>query len=488
MDKINKNKIEEILSGVRTFAVSPEQATNQIVAYLRSAVKYRGMDLLEKSLPSNPEAEKTILGAILLENRLIYSVIGKLLETDFYSSLYRKVYSAMLALTDSKSEFYANGKIDPILIGNVLKKREQLEDVGGIPAITNLTFGLPHFSEVESYVKLVKDSSVIRQTIHNCQLTINECLGDTRNANDILNEHEKRIFKSKTTSNGREAFELSELVQQRSQNFVDVRQGRKSAQGISTGFTDFDAVTGGLFAGLYVIAARPSMGKSSLMRDIARNACKKNKQLVVLIFTFEVSKEQITDALICGEANIDNMLFRGGVLTSNDLIRMDVAMDTLAGYKIIIDDRPNLTVADMTAKALEVRAKYGRIDVIEIDHAHLIKVPKKENKAVELGDVTRDLKILSSDLKCPIILLAQLNRECEKRNPPKPIMSDIRDSGSVEQDADVVSFLYRPFYYTQADKDRGLAEWIVGKNRHGKTPTCRLVFLDHSASFGNRSF
>ena len=436
---------------------------------------------LEKPLPSSPESERVILGAILLDNQLITQAIEKLHTDDFYSPLHRRIYKAMTAL------FERGERIDPILIGEELKKDGSIDSIGGVATITNLTYGLPHFSDIFDYAKVVKDKSIVRNLIKVCNQITSEALAEEDDAKDILDHAEQMIF-ALADERTRQGFShvqpIAESVLAKVQEYA--KRESHALTGLATGFRDLDEKTSGLQkTDLIIVAARPSMGKTALCLTLAQNAAILERA-VVAVFSLEMSKEQLVMRMLSSEARVDAHRFRTGYLTRDEWGRLAEAIGTLSEAKIFIDDTPGITVLEMRAKTRRLVAEQKKLDLIVIDYMQLMSGGKRtESRQQEVSQISRELKSLAKELQVPVIALSQLSRAPEARNPPKPMMSDLRESGSIEQDADVVAFIYREDYYKPTEENQGIAELLIAKQRNGPTGTVKLAFLKEFTRFEN---
>jgi len=443
----------------------------------------RREQFLEKPLPSSEESERVILGAVLLDNSVIAQAVEHLKPEDFYSPLNRRVFAAMIALFERQKQ------IDPILIGEELKKEGSLESIGGITTITNLTFGLPHFSNVEEYIKVVRDKSVVRNLIRTCNKITGDALAEEDDAEIILDNAEREIFK---IAEARTQQSFSRIAPVADRVLARVKEhaagGASGITGLSTGFTELDDLTSGLQrTDLVIIAGRPSMGKTALCLTLAQNAALRSNA-VVAVFSLEMSKEQLVTRMLSSEAHINAHRFRTGHLMTNEWERLAGAIGTLSEAKVFIDDTPGISALEVRAKCRRLKAEQKQLDLILIDYLQLMGSAagrRTENRQQEVSQISRELKGLAKELDVPVLALSQLSRAPEARNPPKPLMSDLRESGSIEQDADVVGFIYREDYYKETDENKGLAELIIAKQRNGPTGTIKLAFLKEFTRFEN---
>ena len=438
---------------------------------------------LEKPLPSSEESERVILGAILLDNSVIAEAVEHLKPEDFYSPMNRRVFAAMIALFEKQKQ------IDPILIGEELKKEGSLESIGGVTSITNLTFGLPHFANVAEYVRVVRDKSVIRNLIRTCNAITGEALAEEDDAEIIIDRAEQKIFEiaeARTKQSFSRISPIADRVIARISEYA--AGGGTGITGLSTGFRDIDEMTSGLQrTDLVIVAGRPSMGKTAFCLTVAQNAALQSNAVVAL-FSLEMSKEQLVTRMLSSEARINAHRFRTGHLMSNERERLAGAISTLSDTKIFIDDTPGISALEIRAKCRRLAAEQKQLDLIVVDYLQLMgsgSGRRNDNRQQEVSQISRELKALAKEIDVPVLALSQLSRAPEARNPPKPLMSDLRESGSIEQDADVVAFIYREDYYKETDENKGLAELIVSKQRNGPTGTVKLAFLREFTRFEN---
>lgn len=437
---------------------------------------------LEKPLPSSDESERVILGAILLDNSLISQAVEMLNPEDFYSPRHRRIFKAMISLFE-KSE-----RIEPVIISEELKKEGFIDSIGGISAITALTYGLPHFSNIADYAKIVRDKSIVRNLIRVCNEITSEALAEEDEASDILDHAEQMIF-ALAEERTRQGFEhvkpVAEKVLAKVKDFAS--RETHALTGLATGFRELDQMTSGLQpTDLIIVAARPSMGKTALCLTLAQNAAIREKATVA-VFSLEMSKEQLVMRMLSSEARVDAHRFRNGFLSREEWVRLAGAIGTLSEANLFIDDSPAISVLEMRAKARRLMAEQKRLDLIVVDYLQLMtgSSGRIESRQQEVSQISRELKALAKELNVPLVALSQLSRAPEARNPPRPLLSDLRESGSIEQDADVVAFIYREEYYNQTDENAGLAEILVSKQRNGPTGTVKLAFLKEFTRFEN---
>jgi replicative DNA helicase len=437
--------------------------------------------LLERPLPNSAESERAILGSIVLDNGLVTQAIELLRPEDFYVPSHRRIFISMMGLFERGSE------INPILIGEELRRDGSLESVGGISFITNLTYGLPHFANIAHYAKIVKDKSLLRQLIKATNKITSEALEEEEEAQIILDHAEQAIF-ALADERTRQGFAHVKPIADQLLEKVQEMAGRSAMlTGLTTGFQELDQMTSGLQPSeLIVVAARPSMGKTALCLTLAQNAAI-NAQAVVGVFSLEMSKESLVMRMLSSEGRVDAHRFRNGFLNREEWARLAGALGTLAEAKIFIDDTPGITVLEMRAKARRLAAEQKRLDLIIVDYLQLMSgsARRAESRQQEVSQISRELKGLAKELNVPLIALSQLSRAPESRTDHRPQLADLRESGAIEQDADVVAFIYREEQYNRTEENAGIAELIISKQRNGPTGTVKLAFLKEFTRFEN---
>ncbi len=441
----------------------------------------RRAQFLENPLPSSEESERVILGSILLDNSVIAQAIEHLKPEDFYSTFNRNVYAAMIALFERQKQ------IDPILVGEELKKDGSLDAIGGTAAIANLSWGIPHFANIAEYITLVREKALMRELIRTCNVITQDASAEEDDAENVLDRAERMIFMladARTRQGFSRIAPIADSVITRIKEHI--HGGSPGITGLSTGFTELDTMTSGLQrTDLVIIAGRPSMGKTALCLTLAQNAALKSNA-VVAVFSLEMSKEQLVTRMLSSEARIDASRFRTGHIMTSEWERLGQAIGTLAEARIFIDDTPGISALEIRAKCRRLAAEQKALDLIVVDYLQLMGGGKRaESRQQEVSQISRELKALAKELAVPVVALSQLSRAPEARNPPKPLMSDLRESGSIEQDADVVGFIYREDYYKPSDENQGLAELIIAKQRNGPTGTVRLAFIKEYTRFEN---
>jgi len=440
----------------------------------------RREQFLEQPLPSSEDAERVILGAVLLDNTLFAQVAEKLKAEHFYSPLNRRIFWAMSRL------FETGKKIDPILIGEEMKKEGSIDSIGGITTITNLTYGLPHFSSVEAYITTVYDYAQVRELIRTCNCITSEALAGEEDAGRIL-EHAQALINEVTAKSQKVTFhKAKELGRESMRRAVMLAQRGYGDRltGVPTGYQQFDHVTNGLQkTDLIVLGGRPSMGKSALAGCIAVNSSAALPGCVVAVFTMEMSKEQYIDRMIGSMASVNITNYRKGVFTESEWIRVTQAQARLESYNIEIDDSGGLTTLEMKSKLLTLHGLYRRLDLVLVDFLQKMHPSvKTDSRQQEVSRVAQDLKNIAKDFKVPVVALSSLSRGPETRKPPKPLMSDLRESGDIESEADVIGFLYRDNFYNPRSNPADVELNIV-KNRNGDTPLIKLNWLAEFTRF-----
>ncbi len=437
-----------------------------------------GDPFFEKGLPSNVEAERSILGAILLDNQVCNQAIELLRRDDFFLDSHRRIFDKMIALTERIMP------IDLITLSDELRRAGEFEQIGGATYIASLIDGVPRTDTIEPYAKLVKSKSMLRKLITASNQVIALAFEEEDEADMIVDKAEQMIFQI-AEDRARQGFQYVGDVAHRRLEQIEQMAGRpEMITGVPTGFTDFDRMTSGLQRQeLIVIAARPSMGKTALALNMAQYASKNAN--VVGIFSLEMSAPQLVSRLLCSEARVDAHRLRTGYLNREEWARLADGLRRLCETKVFIDDTPGVGVLEMRAKSRRLKAEHG-LDLLIIDYLQLMAGRGRiESRQQEVSQISRDLKILAKELDVPVIALSQLSRAPEQRSEHKPQLSDLRESGAIERDSDVVCFIYREELYNPTDENQGKAELIVGKQRNGPTGSIELAFLKEFTRFEN---
>ena len=432
----------------------------------------------DKGLPSNVEAERSILGAILLDNAVCNQAIELLRREDFFLDSHRRIFEKMVGLTERLSP------IDLITLSDELRRAGEFEQIGGATYIASLIDGVPRTDTIEPYAKLVKQKSMLRKLISASQQIVSLAFEEEDDADVIIDKAEQMIFQI-AEDRVRQGFQYIGDVAHRRLEQIEQMAGRpEMITGVPTGFTDFDRMTSGLQRQeLIVVAARPSMGKTALALNMAQYAAKNGN--VVGIFSLEMSAEQLVSRLLCSEARVDAHRLRTGYLNREEWARLADALRRLCETKVYIDDSAAVSVMEMRAKCRRLKAEHG-LDMLIVDYLQLMAGRGRiESRQQEGSQISRDLKGLAKELDLPVVALSQLSRAPEQRSEHKPQLSDLRESGAIEQDSDVVCFIYREELYNPTDENQGTAELIIGKQRNGPTGSVPLAFLKEFTRFEN---
>lgn len=437
---------------------------------------------LEKPLPSSDDAERIVLGAIIVDNDLIVEAVDTLAVEDFYTPRNRMIYKAMLKLF-AKSE-----RSDAILISEELKKVGQLESIGGIVAITSLTHGIPHFTHLSDYTKVIKDKAIARNLVKRCNQIQQDALSEEYDSSELLDKAEHNIFALRQGDKSK-ARSIIDLMPERLLEIKKIKESGKNILGLKTDYALLDKMLSGIQPKKnIIIAARPSMGKSALALNIVDGITKHNPEAVVIYFSLEMSGQELTDRLLCGKADIDTNEFALGIIQSHQREKLQNAIVELGKQKIYIVDTPSLSILEMKSHIRKIAKKEKRVDVVVTDHLGLMsanKTVKYEGRREAVSENARAFKPIAKEFNCTTIELSQLNRACEARNPPIPMLSDLRETGDIEQEADTVIMIYREEYYSPTPDNQGKAEILITKNRGGATGNFDMTFRKEYTRFEN---
>jgi replicative DNA helicase len=433
------------------------------------------------SLPANVEAERSILGAILLDNFAYNQAAEHLRIEDFSLDSHRRIYSRIVDLAESSRP------IDMITLIEELDRHKDLQAIGDVPYVSSLLEGVPDRPSIEHYVKIVRDKALLRGLISAANTAIARASDQSDPAEDVLSDAEAAIFQLSEKRIGRGFMGIQEIVRESFGSVDALLQRGQRITGLATHYTDLDEMTSGLQrSDLVIIAARPSMGKTAFAMNIAENAAVEDKQ-VVGVFSLEMSREALLLRLLCSQAKVDAHKMRTGSLWQDDTRKVVRAMEQLAHAPIFIDDTPGISLSEMRAKARRLKQSQGKLDLIIVDYLQLMSGGSKryENRTQEVSAISRGLKGLAKELSVPVIALSQLSRAPESRGGDhRPQLADLRESGSIEQDADLVMFIFREEVYKQDDPDlQGKAEIIISKQRNGPIGRITLAFLKNCTRF-----
>lgn len=439
---------------------------------------------LERKLPHNPDAERSVLGAILLDNQAFHPAIEVLAAEDFFLDSHRRIFTRMIELSESSRP------IDLITLHEELERAGELEAAGGPAYLGSLVDGVPRVTNVEHYARIVKEKALLRNLIHASNNILTQAFEAEEPADEVLDRAEHSIFALAEERVKAGLLSLKEIARATLPRLDEVFERRQHITGLATGFTDFDNLTSGLQpADLIVLAARPAMGKTALALNIAQHAALQLGKPVA-VFSLEMAREALLFRLLCAEARVDSHKFRSGFLSREEMTRLTVALGRMSEAPIFIDDTPALTVLEARAKCRRLQAEHG-LGLVVVDYMQLMSGRGRyENRTQEISQISRGLKALAKEVRVPLIAVSQLSRAPEQRGGDhRPQLSDLRESGSIEQDADVVAFIFRPEVYRDPDavseEERGRAELIVAKQRNGPTGKIHLAFLREFTRFEN---
>ncbi len=443
------------------------------------------MDLLAQRLPpQNLEAEVSVLGGVLLDNEALNRVLEVMKEGDFYRESHRKIFSAILDLYE-KSE-----PVDLITLSEALKKRDALEAVGGVEYLNSLVNSVPTAANISYYAKIVKEKAILRKLINRATDIISQVYGVSGDVDDFLDQAERSIFEISEDRVRPSFYSLKDIIKSSFKTIERLYEKRQLITGVPTGFTKLDELTSGLQpSDLIIVAGRPSMGKTALALNIATHAAVEGG-IPSAIFSLEMAKEQLALRMLCSEAKVDAHRLRGGFLSESDWPKLTRAAGSLSEAPIFIDDTPGLSALEMRAKSRRMKAEHN-LGLVVVDYLQLMRGrADSDTREQEISDISRSLKALAKELNVPVIALSQLNRRVEERGDRRPQLSDLRESGAIEQDADVIIFLYRDEVYNKSEDNpnKGKAEIIIGKQRNGPTDKFELAFLDKFTCFENLTY
>jgi len=430
-----------------------------------------------KRLPSHVEAEKAVLGALLLNDENISKVVEVLLARDFYIPAHVKIYQAILDI------FQRRERLDVVTLQDELEKKGALEEIGGLVYILALQEDIPSMGLVSQHAKIVKEKAVLRELINSAAGIINSCYTqDDDNINSILDMAEKTIYQIANKRSDQNFIQLNIWLKKTFQHLSDIKSNAGGLTGISSGYGRLDQMTSGFQGGdLVILAARPSMGKTALALNIASHAAAQGS--TVGVFSLEMSAEQLTLRLLSTESSISHQNIRNATITSDEWVELTNVAAQLAQRKLFIDDTAGLDIMSLRAKARQLKTKEN-VQFLVIDYLQLLHSGKRhENRHQEVSEISRSLKALAKELGIPILALSQLSRAVDSRMDKRPMLSDLRESGAIEQDADLIMFLYRDVVYNPDTEQPASAELIVGKQRNGPTGLVNLTFLKELTKF-----
>ncbi|MEW6614825.1 MAG: replicative DNA helicase [Thermodesulfobacteriota bacterium] len=431
--------------------------------------------------PQNIEAEQSILGGILLDNEAFHRVLEVLDEDDFYHAAHRKVFLSMIELYEN------NEPVDLITLTNTLKNKNQLNEIGGVSYLTSLVDSIPTTANISYYAKIVKEKSTLRRLISKTAEIASMSYENTGDVDEVLDQAERAIFEISENKIKPSFYPIKEMIKHSFKAIERLYEKKELITGVPTGFEGIDRFTSGFqLSDLIIIAGRPSMGKTSFALNIAQYAAIE-ANVPVGIFSLEMSKEQLSLRMLCSEAKVDAQKLRSGFLSESDWPKLTRAAGSLSEAPIFVDDTPALSVLEMRAKARRLKSE-KELGLIIVDYLQLMRGRVNvERREQEISEISRSLKALAKELNLPVVALSQLNRRVEDRHDRRPQLADLRESGAIEQDADVIIFIYRDEIYNKSEdnENKGTAEIIIGKQRNGPIGITKLAFIDKFATFEN---
>ena len=438
----------------------------------------------EKNLPNNLEAEESVLGACFLSKYALQKASESLTEESFYSERNAKIFSTMLSLQDEKTP------IDITTVTSYLKNKKELNDVGGVEYLTEVINFVPTATNIDFYIKTVEETAILRNLILTATDIATEGYRTDETVNEILDNSEKKILNIVKNRKSSEFRTMKDVLAKTQSDLEKLSKQKNEITGLSTGWFDLDRITTGLHENeLIIIAARPAMGKTAFALNLATHVAMTQDKSVA-VFNLEMSAEQLATRIISSVGQIDGFKLRTGNLLNNDWKRVNEAVSQLSNTNMVIDDTPGITIGEIRAKCRRLASSEKGLALIVIDYLQLISGGRNygANRQQEVSDISRSLKTLAMELNVPIIALSQLSRSVESREEKRPMMSDLRESGSIEQDADIVMFLYREDYYNKearTEDNNSISELIIGKHRSGPTGTIELLFKKNTSTFLN---
>ncbi|NBD25074.1 replicative DNA helicase [Paenibacillus glycinis] len=436
------------------------------------------LTMFDRVPPQNMEAEQAVLGAVLLQTEALITAMERLRSEDFYLPSHQLIYNAMVELGE------ANQPIDLVTLTSYLQDRQQLEEIGGVSYLAKLGNAVPTAANVDYYAQMVEEKSMLRRLIRTATNIVSDGYAAADDIGLMLSDAEARIMELSNRRSSSGFISIRDVLMEVFERVEHLYSNKGGSTGIPSGFTDLDKMTSGFQRNdLIIVAARPSVGKTAFALNIAQNVGVRARETVA-IFSLEMSAAQLVQRMICAESNVDAGRMRTGYLEGDDWEKLTMAIGSLSEAQIYIDDTPGITVADIRAKCRRLKKERG-LGMILIDYLQLIQGRGKagENRQQEVSEISRTLKQIARELEVPVIALSQLSRGVEQRQDKRPMMSDLRESGSIEQDADIVAFLYRDDYYDKESEKKNIIEIIIAKQRNGPVGTVELAFLKNFNKF-----
>ncbi len=433
--------------------------------------------------PQSLEAEQSVIGAILLDNEALLKSIEIVKPEDFYFGSHRQIYQCIIEL------FNKNQPTDIVTVTEILRNKNLIEEIGGASFLAEISDKTFTSANIEYYAKIVKEKSLNRKLIASATEIISRVYKAEEEIEDIIDFSEKTIFDISQFHIKPSFYPIKDIITSTLKNIETLYQKKQLITGVASGFKDLDSLTSGFQpSDLIIVAGRPSMGKTAFCLNIGMNAAHEH-EIPVAIFSLEMSKEQLALRILCSEARVDNHKVRSGFLPDSDWSKLAIAAGKIAEANIFIDDTPGITVLEMRAKARRLKAEKG-LGMIVVDYLQLMNSSRSrsESREQEISEISRSLKALAKELNIPVIALSQLNRKVEDRSDKRPQMADLRESGAIEQDADVIIFIYRDeVYHPDSEESKGKAEIIIGKQRNGPTGEVELAFINDYTRFEDLS-
>ena len=439
-------------------------------------------EVVKKIQPHSVEAEQSVIGSMLMDRDAITTASELISGEDFYQFPFGVMFTAIV-------ELYNEGKpVDPVTVQDRLREKDVPEEIGSFEYIRDLMLSVPTSANVRSYAEIVREKAVLRRLIRINEDIENACYLGRESMEEILERTEKSVFDLIKNGTGSDHVPIDQITLSVLDKIEEAYRNKSTVTGLATGFTDLDYKTSGLQKSDFIlVAARPSMGKTALVLNIAQYVAVRKKQHVAL-FSLEMSKEQLVNRMLAMESGIDSQKLRTGNLADSDWDRLVESVSAIGESGLMIDDTPGISISELRSKCRKFSLECGGLDLIIIDYLQLMSSGRRggsDNRQQEISDISRALKALAREMNCPVVSLSQLSRAVESRNDKRPMLSDLRESGAIEQDADVVMFIYRDDYYNRDSENKGIAEIIIAKQRNGPTGTVNLVWLPETTRFVN---
>lgn len=436
-------------------------------------------ELIKRIPPHNDDAERSVIGSMLLDREAIIVAADRLQVNDFYNRQYGVLFDAI-------TDLYAKGvETDLVTLVNRLAQMEVPPELRSVEFISDILAGVPTSANIKYYADIVKDKSTLRNLINTTERITGDCYLEKDSVEEIMEEAEKSIFDAVQNKGGRDFVSIKDVVLSTLKSIEAASKQTGTVTGVATGFRDLDYKTAGLQpSDLVLIAARPSMGKTAFVLNIAENVALRGDTMTA-IFSLEMSKEQLVKRLLAMNSHVDSQKIRTGSLEDEEWGRLVGSVRNIGNSKLVIDDTPGITVAELRSKCRKLKVEQN-LGLVIIDYLQLMSGGKRiESRQQEISEISRSLKALAREIDAPVVALSQLSRAVEQRPDKRPMLSDLRESGAIEQDADVVMFLYRDEYYNQDSEEPGVAEIIIGKQRNGPTGSVKLAWLSQYTKFGD---